>query len=172
MQKFRVLTSVSGAALAVTAFLSALLAPATAAAEDSPVAGRFGVGIVSTLGPNTGLNVVYDGGPWHADATLALSDVDSDSRIGIGAHGWFHLHHGASSDFSLGGGLTLDRYNPSGAPPVQSRVGIDLGMQIRAFVTSNVAVGARGGLLVLTGDQDGFVLGGEPVGEFSLTYFF
>jgi hypothetical protein len=167
MKKIRVLSCLSLGALAVLA-----LAPRTAAAEDSQVAGRIGVGIVSTLGPNTGLNVVYDGGPWHADASLAIASGEGSSRIGIGGHGWFHLHHGSSSDFSLGGGVELDRNDPSGPGGSQNRVGIDLGMMIRAFVTSNVAVGARGGLQVLTGSFDGFVLGAEPVGAFSLTYFF
>jgi hypothetical protein len=167
MQKIRVLS------FSCATFALVLLAGARpAAAEDSPVAGKIGVGIVSSLGPNTGLNVVYDGGPWHADATLALSSIESNSRIGLGAHGWFHLHHGASSDFSLGGGVELDRNDPSGPAETSNRVGIDLGMMIRAFVTSNVAVGVRGGLQVITGSQDGFVLGGEPVGAFSLTYFF
>jgi hypothetical protein len=166
MKKIRVLTFVS---LAVPVLIAGAR---PAAAEESQVAGRIGVGIVSTLAGTGGLNVVYDGGPWHADASLLLASIESTSDLGLGAHGWFHLHHGASSDFSLGGGLELDRHDPSGPAETTNRVGIDLGMMIRAFVTSNVAIGARGGLQVITGSQDGFVLGGEPVGAFSLTYFF
>jgi hypothetical protein len=182
MRKFRDLSLALPAvktALFATALCAGLTASSSARAE-TPVHGQFGLGIADTLGGPTGINGVFDGGPWHAEVTLALSNANETSRIDLGAHGWFHLHTGASSDFSVGGGLSLDRVDPPGDRPAglgggsnaSSTVGIDLGFQIRAFVTSNVAVAATGGLQVLTGDGDGFVLGGQPVGAFSLTYYF
>jgi hypothetical protein len=156
------------------------LGVASSARAETPVHGQFGLGVADTLGGPTGINGVFDGGIWHAEATLGLSSANSTSRIDLGAHGWYHLHTGASSDFSVGGGLSLDRLDPPGDRPAgagggsnaTSTIGIDLGFQIRAFVTSNVAVAATGGLQVLTGDGDGFVLGAQPIGAFSFTYFF
>ena len=179
MRKARDLSFVSQAALMSAAALVVLGAAGSARAE-TPVHGNLGIGIADTLGGPTGINGVFDAGPWHAEATLGLASANSTSRIELAGHGWFHLHSGASSDFSVGGGLSLDRVDPPGDKPAaagggsnaQTTVGIDLGFQIRAFVTSNVAVAATGGLQVLTGDGDGFVIGGQPVGAFSLTYFF
>jgi hypothetical protein len=150
---------------------------ASSARAETPVHGQFGLGIADTLGGPPGINGVFDAGIWHAEATLRLSNLDNTSRIDLGGHGWYHLHTGASSDFSVGGGLSLARVDPEGNRPdgssnASSIIGIDLGFQIRAFVTSNVAVAATGGLQVLTGDGDGFVLGGQPIAAFSFTYFF
>lgn len=156
---------------AATAAMAAFVLTQADAAQASPVAGRLGLGIVNSLSGATGLNVVYDGGMWHADATLALAGNGS-SRADLGGHGWFHLREGSMSDFSVGGGVSWLRVDPDGPAEESSVVGIDFGFQIRVFVTANVAVGARAGLLVRTGDDDGFSLGGEPVGDFSLTYFF
>jgi hypothetical protein len=173
MRKARDLSSVSQIALMSVAALVVLGAASSARAE-TPVHGNFGLGIADTLGGPTGINGVFDAGPWHAEATLALSSTgagENTQRFDLAGHGWFHLHSGASSDFSVGGGLSFARIDPPGDGN-SSTVGIDLGFQIRAFVTSNVAVSATGGLQVLTGDGDGFLLGGQPVGAFSLTYFF
>ena len=173
MKKSRDLSFGLKTALSSAAVLVVLGAAGNARAE-TPVHGQFGLGIADTLGGPTGINGVFDGGPWHAEVTLSLASTgpgDNTSRFNLGGHGWFHLHSGASSDFSVGGGLSYERIDPPG-PASGSVVGIDLGFQIRAFVTSNVAVSATGGLQVLTGDDDGFVLGGQPVGAFGLTYFF
>jgi hypothetical protein len=159
--------------LAATA-VGALVLASSGEAAASPVAGKLGLGIATSLGGGaglTGLNLVFDGGPWHADATAALAGNGS-SQASLGAHGWFHVREGAMSDFSVGGGISWYRINPDGPPEGESVVGIDIGFQIRAFVTANVAVGARAGLFVRTGDDDSFFLGGEPVGAFSFTYFF
>lgn len=178
MRKSRVLAF---GPLAAFAFLAASTVAAPAFAQEATGTSRhFGVGIADTLGGPTGLNVVFDGGLWHAEATLGLSSQNDTSRIDVGGHGWFHLHTVASADFSVGGGLNVARLDPPGDRPAglgggsnaSTVIGIDMGFQIRAFVTTNVAVSVSGGLQVLTGDDDGFVLGGQPVGAWGLTYFF
>ena len=175
MKKTRVLSRVCS--FLVATVLAVVVLTNSGAAEASPVGGRLGLGIINTFqgtgdGP-TGLNLVYDGGAWHVDAALALAGINDDSQTNLGAHAWFHLREGSASDFSIGGGVGWYRFSPDGPDESSSSLGIDLGFQIRVFVTANVAVGARAGLLVLSGDgPDGFVLGGEPVGAFSLTYFF
>ena len=170
MKKIRVLSCVSAAAAAALA----LAAPAQA----SPVAGHIGVGISETLGAGTGANIVYDAGIWHADGTLSLAKIGGllgtgdTSILGLSGHGWYHLNSAAASDFSVGGGLSFYRRDPDGDPPARSAVSIDIGFQIRAFVTSNVSVSGIGGLSIFTGDADGYSLGGEPLGAFAFTYFF
>jgi hypothetical protein len=165
------------AALVVVAACASLGVAGSAHAE-TPAHGQFGLGIADTLGGPTGLNGVFDAGVWHAELTMGLSSSNSTSRIDLAGHGWFHLHTGASSDFSVGGGLSMDRLDPPGDRPAGggsnavTTIGIDLGFQIRAFLTANVAISATGGLSVLTGDGDGFVFGGQPIGAFSFTYFF
>lgn len=172
MRKIRVLNFISLAAITVAGLA------ASGSAQASPVAGRFGLGVIDTLGQGAGINGVYDGGPWHADATIALAKIDdapigdNDSRLSLGVHGWYHLNNGASSDFSVGGGLSFFRVDPPGDNNTRSAVSIDAGFQIRAFVTSNVAVSGFGGLQIVTGDSDGYALGGQPLGAFALTYFF
>jgi hypothetical protein len=184
MKKIRDLSFVSQAAAKAVLFVGvacAGLGTAGTARAETPAHGQFGLGVTNTLGESPGLIGVFDAGVWHAEATLGLSSANSTSQIELGGHGWFHLHSGASSDFSVGGGLSIDRVDPPGDKPAgagggsnaTTRLGIDLGFQIRAFVTANVAVAASGGLQVLTGDGDGFVLGGlQPIGAFSFVYFF
>lgn len=157
---------------AAVAVFALALGGSAARADEAARAGNVGVGYAAMLdGPN-GLNFVYDGGRWHADAILGFSNSDGGgSELGIAARGWFHLHHTTSADFSIGGGLGFIHQNPPG-PGSRDTTDIELGFQIRAFITSNVALGAFGGLAVLAGDGDGVHLGAQPLGDLSLTYYF
>jgi hypothetical protein len=166
---------------AVVAVLALVTAAGTAQAQETapaaPTRGGLGVGAAAMLRGPSGLNVVFDAGRWHADAILAIAGDDGGvagggTSIDLGARGWFHLHNGANSDFSLGGGLGFQMVDPDGPGESVNFVTIDIGAQIRAFVTSNVALSAFGGLTVLAGDADGFALDGQPVGVLGLTYFF
>jgi hypothetical protein len=165
------------------ALVAALVLVATAgtaqAQETAPVAatrGGLGVGAAAMLRGPSGLNVVFDAGRWHADAILGIAGdaggPGAGTTIDLGARGWFHLHQGNNSDFSLGGGLGFQLSDPDGPADSSNVITIDIGAQIRAFVTSNVALSAFGGLAVITGDADGFALDGQPVGILGLTYFF
>ncbi len=155
-----------------TSLTIAVLAMATPAfAQESAPAGSYGVGIAQSTGGVTGLELTYDAGPWYASALTGLRGGNGESRIDFGGEAWWKVHRGASADFALGGGLGIDRYDRRDSPAAVI-FGVDLGFKIRVFVTPNVAVGAFGGLAIAAGDADGFELGGEPIGAFSLTYFF
>ena len=176
MMKVRALSFALVAALALVA-----AAGTAQAQETAPVAttrGGLGVGAAAMLRGPSGLNVVYDAGRWHADAILGIAGDAGGGPGGggttfdLGVRGWFHLHQGNNSDFSLGGGLGFQMSDPDGPADSTTVTTIDIGAQIRAFVTSNVALSAFGGLAVLTGDLDGFALDGQPVGILGLTYFF
>jgi opacity protein-like surface antigen len=179
MKKVRALSYALAAALALVAAAGTAQAQETAAA--APARGGLGIGIASMLRGPSGLNIVFDGGRWHADAILGIAGDDgtgpgfggfSGTTIDLGARGWFHLHNSTNADFSLGGGLGFQLLDPDGAPETVNVITIDIGAQIRAFLTSNVALSAFGGLTVLAGDADGFALDGQFVGALGLTYFF
>jgi hypothetical protein len=175
MKKVRALSYAFAAALALVAAAGTAQAQETAPA--APARGGLGVGVASMLRGPSGLNVVFDGGRWHADAILGIAGDDGGvggggTAIDLGARGWFHLHSGTNADFSLGGGLGFQMIDPDGPGESANGITIDIGAQIRAFLTSNVALSAFGGLAVLAGDFDGFALDGQPVGALGLTYFF
>ena len=142
----------------------------------------IGVGAAVTL---TGLGAcgpaaqfVYDASIFHIEALLGFASQEvaggeraTDYAFGVG--GWYHLHRGASSDFSVGALIGINTTSgPGNSTTVTS---FEPGAQVRAFVTPNVAVFARVGLGFLFGDTgNGTVvgLGGHATGGFGFTYFF
>jgi hypothetical protein len=176
MKKVRALSYALVAALALVAAAGTAQAQETAPA--APARGGLGIGAAAMLRGPSGLNVVFDAGRWHADAILGIAGDDGGgpggggTAIDLGARGWFHLHNSTNADFSLGGGFGFQMLDPDGPAESVNFISIDIGAQIRAFLTSNVALSAFGGLAVLAGDADGFALDGQPVGALGLTYFF
>lgn len=151
------------------------------------LAGGAGLGIGGTVPLVTEIagflpaaNVVYDAGEFHVEGILGYRSqpnpgTDRSSNWVFGAGGWYHFHRGASSDFSLGAAIVIN-YNsaPGGSATLTA---IEPGALIRAFVTPNVALFARGGLAILLGDSApgggaNFYLGSQPTIVAGFTYFF
>jgi hypothetical protein len=141
----------------------------------------IGVGVAESLsGVITG-QFVYDQAVWHLEGLLSFSSTSNpgganrSTGVGFGAGGWFHLHRGASSDFSLGGALIVATQSNPGANST-TVTSFEPGAQIRAFLTPNVALHARVGLVFEFGDTRGggtdIFLTGSPTAAFGLTYFF
>jgi hypothetical protein len=140
----------------------------------------IGVGAGVTLTGGTFGQFVYDQAIWHLEGLLNFGSFstggggDRLTTVGFGAGGWYHLHRGSSSDFSLGGALTVNTASQGGASSTVTA--LEPGAQIRAFITSNVALSARVGLAFLFGDTDGggtdFLLLGQAQAAFGITYFF
>lgn len=168
---------VRAVSFAVAAALALALAGGSAQAQETapaaaPARGGFGVGYAGMLGDApSGLNLIFDGGGWHADAILGVSGGNG-TGLDLGARGWFHLHNSNAADLSLGGGLGMMYRDPEGMGESSNIIRIDIGAMIRAFITSNVAVSAFGGLGVWAGDGDGFVLTGQPLGSVGAAYYF
>jgi hypothetical protein len=133
--------------------------------------GALGIGFAQTLRGVSGVNVVFDPGPWHADAILGLAG-NGTTVINIAARGWYHLHMTGASDFSLGGGLALQNNNPDGMTESTNLLFVELGGMLRFFAVPNVAISLFAGLSVGAADASGFVISGQEVGDLSLTYFF
>lgn len=170
MKKVRAVSFALAAALVALAGGSAQ-AQETAPVAAAPARGGFGAGYAAMLDGPSGLNLIFDGGGWHADAIFGVTGGNG-TGLDLGARGWFHLHNSNAADLSLGGGLGMIYRDPEGMGESSNIIRIDVGAMIRAFITSNVAVSAFAGLGVATGDGDGFALTGQPLGSLGLAYYF
>src|SRR5262245_9987188 len=141
----------------------------------------IGVGAIISLAGFPAASVVYDQDMWHLEGMFALDSTSGGAagrttHVTFGAGGWYHLHRGASSDFSLGVALVVDNISPPGGGGSQTLTSVEPGAMARAFVTPNVAVHGRLGMAMVLGDTGGggtdFSLLGEPVLAFGFTYFF
>jgi hypothetical protein len=144
--------------------------------------GGLGVGATAFISGLAGPEVVYDFGVWHLSGMLGFhhqpnaagTGSENDFRFGVG--GWYHLHLGENSDFSIGGAFGL----MSNSPPVgNGNTGFEFepGVQIRAFVTPNVSLHAGMGIVFAFGDQTGILnkqidVTGQITSDFGITYFF
>ncbi len=151
----------------------------------------LGVGVAAFLSGFTGVEGVYDQPKWHAEALLGFSsrtpatggNRPTTTAFGIGARGWYHLHTGVSSDFSLGGGLGLESFSTSSNGPSDTRISLEPGMQARVFLTPNFDLHATAGISLVfgrnenpnqdtTGNTTGISLTGQLLAGLGFTYFF
>jgi len=188
--------------ICTVAALTGLTAPAFAqeaspppAAAPAPVArvgrtsgdiGNGGLGVGATMYTSGlfGPEVVYDFGLWHLEGMLGF-DHRPESGAGnavtvttfdFGVGGWYHLHLGENSDFSLGAAFGLLTESPSvgnGATAFE----LEPGAQVRAFITPNVALHGGLGFVFAFGDyvpplQKQVSLDGQISGDFGFTYYF
>jgi hypothetical protein len=168
-------------------------APPPAPAQETRRTGRTsgeiangGLGVGGTVFANglVGPEVVYDFGAWHLDGTIGFTSVptagngDRTTVFDFGVGGWYHLHMGESSDFSVGGAFALINLSPPG--PANSATGFEFepGVQIRAFITPNVALHGGMALIFAFGDQVNaafnkqYALAANVSGNLGFTYYF
>ncbi|HEY4184930.1 MAG TPA: hypothetical protein VGP07_07670 [Polyangia bacterium] len=143
----------------------------------------IGVGASAFLSGLEGVQVDYDLYNWDIEGVFSFGDRDngngmSRTYLQAGARGWWHLHHGSSSDFSVGGGIGFLNASGGGGPSVTTTL-IEPGVRARAFVTPNVSVQAILGLSIEIGDNDaganartGVALAGQPLFTAGFTYYF
>jgi hypothetical protein len=156
-------------------------------AHHSSSGGGAGIGVGATMGlantgnPITSGQFVYDQDMWHLEGIFGFASLSGGAAgrttvIEFGAGGWYHLHRGASSDFSLGVALVIDNTSPPGGGGSTTLTSVEPGAQVRVFVTPNVALHARLGIAMVLGDTPGggtdIALLGQPQGSFGFTYFF
>ena len=146
--------------------------------------GGLGVGATVFVSGLAGPEVVYDFGLWHLAGMIAFdhepangnNNAPSSTAFDFGVGGWYHLHLGESSDFSLGGTFGLLTYSP---PVGNSGTAFEFepGAQMRVFLTPNVALHAGVAFVLAFGDYVGvlhkqFSFGGQVAENFGFTYFF
>ena len=137
----------------------------------------FGVGVgPDFFFPSSAAAFVYDATMWRVDALLAMDSAGA-TDIFAGGRFWFNLHTGTASDFAVGGGVgILADGDDSGGDNDQTHFLIEGGVQLRAFIVPNVAIGAVAGLGFFVLDDpagdDFFFLGGQLLGSIGIWYFF
>jgi hypothetical protein len=169
MSHIRARSLVAAALVSICGLSGNALAQDTVAASGGR--GALGFGFASTLLNVNGLNLVYDPGPWHADAIVALAG-NGATVIRFAGRGWYHLHATGASDFSLGGGLAVQNTNPDGAVDSTNLLFVELGGLLRFFAVPNVSFSLFGGLSVGAADAEGFVISAQPLTQIAVTYFF
>jgi hypothetical protein len=195
-----VIATATVAGLAAPAFAQETPPPASAPAPEVKRTGRMagdvgsgGLGLGGTVFVSglAGPEVVYDFGAWHLNGLLAFRSQpanmagDRATMFAFGVGGWYHLHIGENSDFSVGGNFGLQTTSPAGAGNSTTGFEFEPGAQVRAFITPNVAL--HGGLAVVLafGDQvNDFGVGAGAqlekqialdagfTGDFGFTYYF
>jgi hypothetical protein len=117
--------------------------------------GGLGIGATAFVSGLTGPQVVYDFGVWHLEGTLGFRSVpggingngDRTNYFDFGVGGWYHLHIGENSDFSVGGRFGLLNVSPPGPANSATAFEFEPGVQMRAFITPNFAF--HGGLALV-----------------------
>jgi len=161
-------------------------APVKRAGRTSGDIGSGGLGVGGTMFVSglAGPEVVYDFGVWHLGGMVGFLSVpvgpngDHANLFDFGVSGWYHLHLGENSDFSVGGAFGLETFSP---PVGNGTTGFEFepGAQIRAFITPNVALHGGMAIVLAFGDQvqngvleKQIALGARITGDFGFTYYF
>jgi hypothetical protein len=135
--------------------------------------GSLGVGAEYQLSGFGGMSANYDMGQFHVGGFLGFDDGpgDDNTNIFLGGRFYYHLHSTAMSDFSVGGSVGMGLIGGPGDTD-QTQVYIEPGIQIRAFIASNVALSFTGGLSLGVADADGTELTGQFSGLAGAHYYF
>ncbi len=138
--------------------------------------GSVGVGAELQLSGLGGMSANYDMGEFHFGGFLGFNDeggVD-DTDIELGGRFYYHLHSTAMADFGVGGSIGIGFIGDE-TPNVDNDltvVFIEPGIQIRAFIASNVALSFTGGLTLGVSDADGVAVTGQFNGVGGVHYYF
>ncbi|MEO8842236.1 MAG: hypothetical protein ABI591_30905 [Kofleriaceae bacterium] len=138
------------------------------AANAGGQAGSIGVGAEYQMSGVGGLSVVYDAGLFHLGGMIGFDDPAgaNNTVFQLAGEFYYHVHHSAFADFGLGGSLGFNSV-PVAAMGMNQRntdVYLEPGFQIRAFLSSNVALSATAGLVIGTVDDSRVAITGQNVG--------
>ena len=171
-----------------------LLSPAAALAQgdstppavvvtNSRGGAGLGVGASAFLGGLAGPSVVYDLPRFHVEGVVGFSRLDNPgpgdtetTRFQFGVRGWYHLHQGVNSDFSVGGGFGMRTINNGNGGSANQTL-IEPGAQARVFLTPNFTFNGTLGAIFAVGDgfdgtATGWGIDAQLLGGLGFTYFF
>lgn len=153
-------------------FAAVLLAASAGVASAGGQSGTIGAGVEIATSGVGGPSINYDAGDFHLGGFLSIQDPagDDNTDFGIGGRFYYHVHSTAMSDFSVGGALTFVSVDSPGDRA--SLLYIEPGIQLRAFITSNVALSFSAGLPIGLVDADGVALTGQINGIAGVHYYF
>ncbi|HRC54764.1 MAG TPA: hypothetical protein PKU97_02525 [Kofleriaceae bacterium] len=163
--------------ISMAALMAVAAATGTAYAGGSP--NTFGIG-AEALFTNSddnigGISGNYDFGDFHLGGFLGVADPAgaNNTRLEMGVRFYYHLHSSAMADFGVGGGLAYANTPVGGASDAKNdEVYLVPGMQIRAFISSNVALSFGAGIALGLGDADGVQLDGHLTSNAGVHYYF
>lgn len=157
-------------------FLATVAATGTAWAGGSP--NSLGVGteaVFTGLGDDAlgGISANYDMGQLHFGGYLGVADPAGadNTSLQLGGRFFYHLHSSAMADFGVGGTLAYANV-PAGAGEKADLVYLVPGLQIRAFIASNVALSFSSGIALGLGDADGVAVNGQLTSSAGIHYYF
>lgn len=205
MLRFSVCSSVAALAVVLTAQAAQAQTSSSSATEGSSPANTstarasfnsantsrglgLGLGAATMLNGTSGALATWGTGAFHLDGMFGLHRYtdggtgNATTSFSLAARGWYHIHAASFADFSLGGGIGLNRWvSAPGTPRADTHydVSLEVGAQIRAFIVPNVAATADLGLGMLFGDNDDILFGGQAIGgggfvsgTMGIAYFF
>lgn len=150
------------------------------AAHAGGQAGSIGLGAEYQLSGIGGVSVVYDAGLFHVGGAIGFADPPNanNTTFQLAGEFYYHVHHSAFADFGLGGSLGVSSQPaplPMDAANRATDVYLQPGFQIRAFLSSNVALSATAGLVIGVIDASGVAITGQnfgAAGGVGLHYYF
>ena len=147
------------------------------AAQAGGSKGSIGVGGEAQInGRLGGLSMNYDMGEFHVGGFFGFADDgdDDDTDIAIGGRFYYHIHSSAMADFGVGGSVGIG-FIGDREPAIdenQTWVFIEPGLQMRAFIASNVALSFTGGITLGVADAEGVAVTAQPVALAGAHYYF
>jgi hypothetical protein len=138
------------------------------------VGAEFGlIGALSDVGGLGGASVNYDAGKFHVGGALGFADADGpDNTVySIAGRFYYHVHSTAMSDFGIGGNIGILSV-PAAPNDRNTLLFLEPGVQIRAFVASNVALSFNVGFVLGAVDASGTFIGGQTTGSAGIHYYF
>jgi hypothetical protein len=148
-------------------FAALVLVGAAGAAEAGGSPGTIGVGAEFQIAGPGGASLNYDAGDFHVGGFLGFEDYDGDDNtvFAIGGRFFYHLHTTTDADFGVGGSLGIVSVPEGmGSNDRDSLIYVEPGIQIRLFLTANVAFSASTGIVLGVGDADGVAITGSALG--------
>jgi hypothetical protein len=139
--------------------------------------GTIGVGAELGLNGETGgASMNYDAGMFHLGGFLGFHDDGGtdDTDYTFGGRFYYHLHDTTMSDFGIGGMIGFFSADTRGMVNAdrESRLYFEPGIQIRAFVSNNVALSFTAGISFGLVDADGADIDGQFMALGGVHYYF
>ncbi len=152
-----------------TIILASVLAMSSVPAFAGGQADALGVGAEFQMnGLTGGVSMNYDLGKMHVGGFVGFNDNGNDETdYTIGGRFFYHVHSRGQSDFSVGGqlGWYSDETVMGGNSNRDTLLFLEPSVQIRAFITPNVALSFDAGIIIALSDADGTVVTGGILGQ-------
>lgn len=156
-----------------TILVLATTAPALAGGKEGSIGAGAEFGLNGLTG---GASANYDAGKFHVGGFLGFFDDggDDDTDYTFGARFYYHVHESSLSDFGVGGAVGFFSQDHRGMPPLErdTLLFFEPGIQIRAFISNNVALSFTAGISFGLVDAGGAQINGQFNALGGVHYYF